>query len=190
LNDQGKTPTIRYTLKVASVMLPMTTLENSRPAILRSADLAAKGKVVQSKKLLEMLEDALRRYHNKAITSAEVIEELISLGKEIRDLDSQAAEMGLSEFEYAFYSAVADNDSARKLMQQEKLRELAVVLTERVRANTSIDWTIKESVRSKLRVIVKRTLRQYGYPPDMQKLATDTVLKQAELIADELSAAG
>ena len=98
--------------------------------------------------------------------------------------------MGLSEFEYAFYSAVADNDSARKLMQQEKLRELAVVLTERVRANTSIDWTIKESVRSKLRVIVKRTLRQYGYPPDMQKLATDTMLKQAELIADELSAAG
>ena len=76
----------------------------------------------------------------------------------------------------------------RELMQQEKLRELAVVLTERVRANTSIDWTIKESVRAKLKVIVKRTLRQYGYPPDMQKLATDTVLQQAELIADELAA--
>ena len=72
-------------------------------------------------------------------------------------------------------------------MQVDKLRELAVVLTERVRANASIDWTIKESVRAKLRVIVKRTLRQYGYPPDMEKLATDTVLKQAELIADELT---
>jgi type I restriction enzyme, R subunit len=146
----------------------------------------AKKNLVQSKKLEEMLEDALRRYHNKAITSAQVIEELIHLGKDIRDSDSEAAALGLSEFEYAFYTAVANNDSARQLMQQEKLRELAVVLTERVRTNSSIDWTIKESVRSKLRVIVKRTLRQYGYPPDMQKLATDTVLKQAELIAEEL----
>ncbi|MBE2198929.1 MAG: type I restriction endonuclease subunit R [Anaerolinea sp.] len=146
----------------------------------------AKKNLVQSKKLLEMLEDALKRYHNKAITSAQVIDELIHLGKDIRDSDSEAAAMGLTDFEYAFYTAVANNDSARQLMQQAQLRELAVVLTERVRANTSIDWTIKESVRSKLRVIVRRTLRQYGYPPDMQKLATDTVLKQAELIAEEL----
>ena len=148
----------------------------------------AKKNLVQSKKLEEMLEEALRRYHNKAITSAQVIEELINLGKEIRDSDSQAAEMGLSDFEYAFYTAVANNDSARQLMQQEMLRELAVVLTERVRANTSIDWTLKESVRAKLRVIVRRTLRQYGYPPDMQLLATETVLKQAELLAEELAA--
>lgn len=146
----------------------------------------AKKNLVQSKKLEEMLEDALRRYHNKAITSAQVIEELIHIGKTVRDSDSEAAALGLTDFEYAFYTAVANNDSARELMQQEMLRELAVVLTERVRANTSIDWTIKESVRSKLRVIVKRTLREFGYPPDMQKLATDTVLKQAELIAEEL----
>ena len=146
----------------------------------------AKKNLVQSKKLEEMLEDALKRYHNKAITSAQVMEELINLGKDIRDSDSEAAEMGLTDFEYAFYTAVANNDSAKELMQQDKLRELAVVLTERVRANTSIDWTIKESVRAKLKVIVKRTLRQFGYPPDMQKLATDTVLKQAELIAEEL----
>lgn len=146
----------------------------------------AKKNLVQSRKLEELLEDALRRYHNKAITSAQVIEELINLGKEIRDSDSQAEEMGLSDFEYAFYTAVANNDSARQLMQQEMLRELAVVLTERVRANTSIDWTLKESVRAKLRVIVRRTLRQYGYPPDMQLLATETVLKQAELLAEEL----
>ena len=133
-----------------------------------------------------MLEAALRRYHNKAITSAQVIEELINMSRDMRDSDSEADELGLTDYEYAFYTAVADNDSARDLMQQDKLRELAVVLTERVRANTSIDWTIKESVRAKLKVIVKRTLRQYGYPPDMQKLATDTVLKQAELIAEEL----
>ncbi|MFO7895508.1 MAG: DUF3387 domain-containing protein, partial [Candidatus Cloacimonadales bacterium] len=79
------------------------------------------------------------------------------------------------------------NKSARDLMQKEKLRELAVILTERVKANASIDWTIKESVKAKLKVIIKRTLRQYGYPPDMQKLATETVLKQAELIAAELT---
>lgn len=91
-----------------------------------------------------------------------------------------------NDFEYAFYTAVANNDSVRELMQVEKLRELAVVLTERVRKNATIDWTIKESARAKLRVIVKRTLRKYGYQPDMQKLATDTLLKQAELIADEL----
>ena len=147
----------------------------------------AKKNLVQSRSLMEMLEQSLKRYHNKALTSAEVIDELIKLGKEIRDSDNEAAAMGLTDFEYAFYTAVANNASARELMQKEKLRALAVVLTERVRQNTSIDWTIKASVRAKLQVIVKRTLRQFGYPPDMQQLATETVLKQAELIASELT---
>lgn len=98
-----------------------------------------------------------------------------------------AQELGMSDYEYAFYTAVANNDSARELMQQDTLRELAVVLFERVKANASIDWTIKESVKAKLKVIVKRTLRQFGYPPDMQKLATETVLKQAEMPANELT---
>jgi len=116
-----------------------------------------------------------------------VIEELIQLGKEITKMDREPREMGLSEYEYAFYTAIADNQSARELMQKETLKELAVVLYQKVKQNTSIDWTIKESVRAKLKVIVKRTLRKYGYPPDMQALATETVLKQAEMIADELS---
>jgi type I restriction enzyme R subunit len=116
------------------------------------------------------------------------MDELIRLSKEITGMDSEAAALGLTDFEYAFYTAVADNDSARELMSKDTLRELAVVLTEKVRQNTSIDWTIKESVRAKLKVIVKRTLRQYGYPPDMQMLATETVLKQAEMIAEELAA--
>ncbi len=146
--------------------------------------------LVQSRKLLEMLEDSIKRYHNKIITAAQVIEELIALGKEIQAMDKEPEEMGLSDFEYAFYSAVADNESARELMRVDKLRELAVVLTERVRNNASIDWTIKESARARLRVIVKRTLRKYGYPPDMEKLATETVIKQAELIADELTREG
>jgi len=145
-----------------------------------------KKNMVQSRSLMEMLEDSIKKYHNKVVTAAEVIDELIELGKEIKRMDKEPQEMGLSEFEYAFYTAIADNDSARELMQKEKLRELAVVLFEKVKQNASIDWTIKESVRAKLKVIVKRTLRQYGYPPDMQALATETVLKQAELIADEI----
>lgn len=147
----------------------------------------SKTNLVRSKSLMEMLEAAIKRYHNKVITAAEVIDELIHVSKEIVTMDSEAAALGLTDFEYAFYTAVAHNDSARELMSKDTLRELAVVLTEKVRQNATIDWTIKENIRSKLKVIVKRTLREYGYPPDMQKLATDTVLKQAEMIAEELA---
>jgi type I restriction enzyme, R subunit len=146
----------------------------------------AKKNLVQSKTLLEMLENALKRYQNKIITAAEVMDELIGLSKEIVAADSEAKAMNLTEYEYAFYTAVANNDSARELMQQDKLRELAVILTQKIRENATIDWAIKENVRAKLKVIVKRLLRQYGYPPDMQLLATETVLKQAEMIASEL----
>ena len=146
-----------------------------------------KSNLVQSKSLMEMLENAIKKYHNKILTAVEVIEELIELAKEIQKMDKEPEEMGLSEYEYGFYTAVANNKSARELMGKDKLRELAVVLFERVKQNATIDWTIKENVRAKLKVIVKRTLRQYGYPPDMQKLATETVLKQAELIADEIT---
>jgi type I restriction enzyme R subunit len=146
-----------------------------------------KKNLIQSKSLMEMLENSIKKYHNKILTAAEVIEELIELSKEIQKMDKEPHEMGLSDFEYAFYTAIADNDSARELMGKDKLRELAVVLFEKVKANASIDWTIKENIKAKLKVIVKRTLRQYGYPPDMQKLATETVLKQAELIAEEIT---
>ena len=147
----------------------------------------AKQNLVKSKSLMEMLESAIKRYHAKIITAAEVMDELIKLSKDIVHMDSEAKALGLTTFEYAFYTAIANNDSAQQLMEKDKLRELAVVLTERVRSNASIDWTIKESVRAKLKVIVKRTLRQFGYPPDMELLATETVLKQAELIANELT---
>jgi type I restriction enzyme R subunit len=143
--------------------------------------------LIQGRSLMEMLESALNKYHTKILTAAEVIEELIKLSKEIREMDKEPEEMGLSEYEYAFYTAIANNNSAREVMGKEKLRELATVLYVKVKENTSIDWTIKESVKAKLKVIVKRVLRQYGYPPDMQMLATETVLKQAELIADELA---
>ena len=146
----------------------------------------AKKNLVKSKSLMEMLESSIKRYHAKVLTAAEVIDELIHLSKEIVNMDSEAKHMGLTDFEYAFYTAVSDNESAKDLMDKDKLRELAVVLTETIRQNASIDWTIKESVKAKLKVAVKRILRKFGYPPDMQLLATETVLKQAELIANEL----
>ncbi len=146
----------------------------------------SKKNLIQSKSLMEMLEDSIKRYHNKILTAAEFIEELIRLGKKIHNVDQEPEEMGLTDYEYAFYIAIANNESARDVMGKEKLRDLAIVLYEKVKSNASIDWTIKESVRAKLKVVVKRTLRKYGYPPDMQKLATETVLQQAEMIADEI----
>lgn len=147
----------------------------------------AKKNLIKSKSLMEMLENSIKKYHNKIVTAAEVIDELIELSHDIVAMDNEAKAMGLTDFEYAFYTAVAANDSAKQLMQQEKLRELAVVLTETIRQNASIDWTIKESVKAKLKVSVKHLLRKFGYPPDMEMLATETVLKQAEMIANELT---
>ncbi|MDP3777541.1 MAG: type I restriction endonuclease subunit R [Methylotenera sp.] len=142
--------------------------------------------VVQGRSLMEMLQNSIKRYQNKIITAAELMDELIKISKEIVHGDSEAERLKLSPLEFAFYTAVSNNDSAKELMQQDKLRELAVVLLQKVRENASIDWTIKESVKAKLKVIVKRTLRQFGYPPDMEILATETVLRQAEMIAAEL----
>ncbi len=141
---------------------------------------------VEGKKLLDMLQAAIKGYQNKVLTAAEVIDELIKLAKSIQESDQLAKELNLSEYEYAFYSAVSENDSAKELMQKDILRELAVVLTEQIRKNVTLDWTIKEQARAKLRVLVKRILKKYGYPPDMAALATDTVIEQAERLAEEL----
>lgn len=142
--------------------------------------------VTQGKKLMDMLNNAIKGYQNKVLTAAEVIEELIKLAKEIKLSDNLANELKLTNFEYAFYSAVAENDSAKEIMGKDKLRELAIVLTSTIRNNISVDWTIKESARARIRTVVKRLLRKYGYPPDMELLATELVLHQAEVIADQL----
>jgi Type I site-specific restriction-modification system, R (restriction) subunit and related helicases len=141
---------------------------------------------VKSKSLLQLYEETIKKYQNKILTAAQVIEELLNLAREIRETNKEPEQMGLTEYEYAFYTAIADNQSALELMGKEKLKELAVVLFQEVRKNATIDWTIRENVRAKLKVAVKRVLRKYGYPPDMQELATQTVLKQAEMIAQEL----
>ncbi len=147
----------------------------------------AKKNFIQSRKLSEMLENAIKKYQNNLITAAQVIEELIDIAKDVRATDERANDLGLTEYEVAFYDALTNNDSATAVLGNDVLRDLARVLVERVRSNTTIDWTIKETVQAKLRAIVKRTLRTYGYPPDMAKLATENILKQAELLADEWS---
>lgn len=140
--------------------------------------------VVQSRTLMEMLESSIKRYQNNLISASEIIQEMIDLAKEIKEADKRGEKLGLTRDELAFYDAVANNESAKELLGDEVLLKLARVLVERVKQNATIDWTVKESVKKKLKVVVKRTLRQYGYPPDLQKLATETVLSQAETLAN------
>ena len=144
-----------------------------------------KKNLTQSKKFSEMLADAVRRYKANLLTTAQVIEELILIAREITESDERVAGLGLSEDEIAFYDALAMNESATAVMGDETLRDLAHILVQQVKSNTTIDWTIKESVRAQLRVIVRRLLRKYGYPPDEQEMATDRILQQAEMLADD-----
>ena len=140
--------------------------------------------LVQSRSFGELIEKSLRRYQSRAIQAAQVIEELIGLARDMREAQKRGEKLGLAEDELAFYDALEVNDSAVKILGDETLRGIARELVETVRGNLTIDWTVKESVRAKLRVIVKRILRKYGYPPDKQEIATNTVLAQAELLSE------
>ena len=138
--------------------------------------------VVQARSFAEMLEQTLRRYQNRAIEAAQVIEELIQLAKEMREANARGERLGLSEDEVAFYDALETNDSAVQVLGDETLRAIARELVDTVRNNVTIDWTLRENVRAKLRAMVKRILRKHGYPPDKQEKATVTVLEQAEVL--------
>lgn len=142
----------------------------------------SKRNLIQGRSFAEMLENAIRRYQNKAIEAAKVIEELIELAKKMREAEKHGQGLGLNEDEVAFYDALEVNDSAVKVLGDETLRTIARELVAAVRNNLTIDWTLKESVQAKLRVMVKRILRKYGYPPDKEKKATETVLEQATLL--------
>jgi type I restriction enzyme R subunit len=145
--------------------------------------------VVQARSFAEMLEQTIRRYQNRAIEAAQVIEELIGLAKDMREAHARGDALKLSEDELAFYDALETNDSAVKVLGDEALRAIAQELVRTVRANVTIDWTLRENVRAQLRVLVKRILRKYGYPPDKQEKATETVLEQAALLSGEWAAA-
>jgi len=154
---------------------------------LLKGELAARRRknVVQARSFAEMLEQTIRRYQNRAIEAAQVIEELIQLAKQMRESNARGEALGLSEDEVAFYDALETNDSAVKVLGDETLRGIARELVETVRNNVTIDWTLCENVRAQLRVLVKRILRKHGYPPDKQQKATETVLEQAALLSGE-----
>jgi type I restriction enzyme, R subunit len=148
-----------------------------------------KKNLVKSKELLKMLEDAVKRYQNNLISTAEVIEALIGIAKEVKESDKQGELLGLTTDEVAFYNALEVNDSAVSVLGDSTLREIAREIAEKVRSNTTIDWPIRESSRANLMRLVRRTLRKHGYPPDKQENAIDLVLKQAELFAENVLAA-
>ena len=141
--------------------------------------------VLQARSFFEMLEQTLRRYQNRTIETAQIIEELIALARDLREANARGEELGLSEEELAFYDALETNDSAVQALGDETLRKIARELVETVRSNVTIDWTLRENVRAHLRRLTKRILRKHGYPPDKQEKATRTVLEQAEALAAE-----
>ena len=143
----------------------------------------SKANVVQTKAFSERLEDAVARYHANAITTAEVLQELIQLAKDIRSARQRGEEQGLSEDEIAFYDALAENESAIQMMGDDKLKLIAHELLVSLRENVSVDWAHRDSARARMRVLVKRILRKYGYPPDLQDAAVQTVLQQAEALS-------
>jgi type I restriction enzyme R subunit len=142
----------------------------------------SKRNVVQSQLFSEKLKRTLNAYHNRAISTMEVIEELIKLAREMEAASKRGADMGLTDDEVAFYDALAANESAVKAMGDDKLKLIAAELITQVRRSVTIDWTLRESARAKIRVMVKRILNKYGYPPDLQEEAVKTVLMQAELL--------
>ncbi len=140
--------------------------------------------VVQSRLFSELLAESIRKYQNRAIQAAQVIEELIGLAKQMREANKKGEDLGLNQDELAFYDALGVNDSAVQVLGNDTLKTIARELVDTVRRNTTIDWTVRENVRAHLRVLVKRILRKHGYPPDKQEKATDTVLEQAAVLSE------
>jgi type I restriction enzyme, R subunit len=154
---------------------------------LLEGEIKARGRknIVQARSFAELLEQAIRKYQNRAIETAQLIEELISLAKDLREANRRGEALGLTEDEVAFYDALEVNESAVAVLGDDTLRTIAQELMRAVRNSVTIDWTVRENVRAQMRVIIKRVLRKYGYPPDKQARATELVLEQAEVICKD-----
>jgi type I restriction enzyme R subunit len=173
-----------FLLEVKGMKHQNLSLELLKKVLNNEIKTRARTNLVKSRALLEMLESSIKRYQNNLLSTAEIIQELINIAKEIKESDAEGERLGLTTDEVAFYNALETNDSAVAVLGDETLKHIAHEIAEKVRSNATIDWTIRESARAKLMVLVKRTLSKYGYPPDKQQKAIDTVLKQAELMAD------
>lgn len=145
--------------------------------------------VVQEKKYADRLQETLRKYNNRAIETAQVIEELIQMAKEFQEEMMREAELGLNPDEIAFYDALANNESAVRELGDEILKKIAVEITDKLRKSTTVDWQVRDSVRAKLKILVRRTLQRYKYPPDKAAEAVELVLKQAESLSNSWSKA-
>lgn len=143
--------------------------------------------VVQDRKFSEMLADVIRRYQNRSIETAKVMEELIEMAKKFRAAASRGEQLGLHDDEVKFYDALANNESAVRELQDETLKKIAQELTRSLRENLTVDWSERESVRAKLRLLVKRLLKKYKYPPDQTEEAVELVLQQAQSLGEEWS---
>ena len=142
--------------------------------------------ISQAKKFSEMIETAVNKYHNNQIDSAQVLEELSAIAQEMRIEDNKAAELGLSEEEYAFYSVLNQNDST-KMLDDHKMKELVHHIVDVIRKNATVDWSKRSDVRAKLRLTVRKTLMKYGYPPDLARMEADRVIEQSEALAETLT---
>ncbi|MDZ5448266.1 type I restriction endonuclease subunit R [Labrys sp. ZIDIC5] len=172
-----------FLVEVGQIKEKHLAVETLRRLLADEIKTRSKSNIVEATKLSERLDDTLRRYHNRAVDSVQVIEELIALAKDISTANARSVELGLNVEEVAFYDALAENGSAKALMAHEQLRILAQVLVQTIRSSATIDWTRKESVRAKMRIEVRKLLARYGYPPDLQKAAVDLVVRQAEALA-------
>jgi len=171
-----------FLAEVRHMPLKNLAVETLRKLLNNEIKLRQKKFLIQSRSFAQMLEDSIRKYQNRAIEAAAVIEELIGLAKQMREANKRGENLKLTDDELAFYDALEVNDSAVKVIGEPTLTKIARELVEAVRNSVTIDWTEREAVRAKIRVMVKRILRKYGYPPDKQEKATLTVLQQAELL--------
>jgi type I restriction enzyme, R subunit len=170
-----------FLARVAALEQKNLALETLRKLLNDQIRITERTNIVQSRKFREALEEAMLRYTNKAVTTAEMIARLIDLAKSMREAERHGEELGLSEEEVAFYDALAENESAKEAMRSDTLRLMARELAEMIRRMPKLDWTERESVRATLRRNVRRLLAKYGYPPDLAEGATQLVLRQAEL---------
>jgi len=177
-----------FLAEVRGMMRKNLAVEVLRKLLSNEIKTRSKKFLIQARSFAEMLEASLRRYQNRAIETAQVIEELITLAKAMRQADKRGDKLGLTEDEVAFYDALEVNDSAVKVLGEPTLKAIAHELVRTIRKSVTIDWTQRESVRARIRVAVKRILRQHGYPPDKQEKATQTVLQQAELLCVDWAA--
>ena len=165
--------------------MPQKNLAAEALRKLLNDEIKSRGKtnLVKSKQFSDRLSAAVKRYHNNAITTSELLEELIEIAKNIKEEQGRGEKLNLTEPEIAFYDALAENESAKQALGDEKLRFIATLLVESVRNNVSLDWIHRENARAKLRLAIKRVLKEHGYPPDMQESAVQNVIQQAEVLA-------